>query len=210
MGRWVWLLLLNRPLLSLLSEVYAFTSNRRVPLHQVRRLPEGVRRELRYCVALVPFLTAEVSPPHFSRLICTDASQWGQGICIAVPPRRRSPHLLLPDLVLLRRAHWVAIVSSPWRYPGSEHVNVLELRAIITAVRLVASSPHAAGSLLTVYCDSQVVVGAIRTGRSSSPRLNRLLRALAALLLSTDVRLLVVWVPTDQNPADTPSRASSQ
>ena len=201
-GRWLWLLLLNRPLLSSLSRIYAFTSTRRAPRRQLRRFPEAAKHELRTLVAFVPFMFARLSPPHFSRMVATDASNWGQGVVVTdIPPRI---HLAYPRLFHLQRASWFPIVSSPWN--GPEHINLLELRALLTAVRWAASSPHSAGALLTIFCDSQVVCGALSTGRSSSRKLNNLLRALTSILLAYDMRLHVVWCPTGINPADHASR----
>lgn len=60
-----------------------------------------------------------------------------------------------------------------------------------------------------VILDSRVAVGAVRKGRSSSRKLNALLRQIAALQLDSGVRLEVAWVPTWGNPADAPTRFAS-
>ena len=123
-----------------------------------------------------------------------------------VPPllMEGSPDLdrsLDPTLVSLV---WSVIVASPWRYP--EHINILELRALTTGVRWVGSFPDSIGARLVVWCDSLVVVYGVRKGRSSSQDLLRGLRKLSAFLLATGVVLYCLWIPTEVNPADGPSR----
>jgi ribonuclease HI len=105
---------------------------------------------------------------------------------------------------LVASSAWRTIVSSRWRRP--EHINVLELRALTTAVRWVLSFRQALNCRLLVLCDSQVVVGAVTKGRSSSQLLLRRLRYLAAMALASGLRLTVRWVASADNPADGPSR----
>jgi ribonuclease HI len=99
---------------------------------------------------------------------------------------------------------WHTVAASRWR--KEEHINVLELRALCTALRWVLSFRSAIGKRVLVLSDSQVVVGAVMKGRSSSPQLLRRLRALSALVLAGGVRLSVRWVRSELNPADEPSR----
>ena len=100
--------------------------------------------------------------------------------------------------------HWATLVSSPWSAP--EHINVLELRSVSTAVRWALSSPHSIGHRLLCLSDSQVVVFAISKGRSSSFELLRRLRYLSSLVLAAGLHLVMRWIPSAANPADQPSR----
>eukprot|EP00971_Amphidinium_carterae_P226833 4498632-Amphidinium_carterae.1 len=54
-----------------------------------------------------------------------------------------------------------------------------------------------------------VAVAVVAKGRSSSSRLNRVLRQLSGLLVQHEIMLDVVWVPTWANPSDAPSRGKS-
>ena len=54
--------------------------------------------------------------------------------------------------------------------------------------------------------DSQVCLAVVTKGRSSSRRLNRVLRKVAALLVATGSYAIVGYVSTGVNPADGPSR----
>ena len=84
---------------------------------------------------------------------------------------------------------------------------MLELRAVHTAVKWVMSHPLSTGTRLSVLSDSEVVIGAIRKGRSSSRPLLRRLRALGAWVMGGGLQLDLDWVPTEFNPADGPSRS---
>ncbi|CAE8611036.1 unnamed protein product [Polarella glacialis] len=57
-----------------------------------------------------------------------------------------------------------------------------------------------------VLNDSQVCVGALGKGRSSSFQLNGIMRGMLGYLICTDTTLRLVWVGTKSNPADAPSR----
>ena len=54
--------------------------------------------------------------------------------------------------------------------------------------------------------DSRVVLGAAKKGRSSSPALSYSMKRLSALLLFTGTLAPCLYIPTEYNPADFPSR----
>ena len=56
------------------------------------------------------------------------------------------------------------------------------------------------------FCDSQVCIAAACKGRSASKKLQRHLMRLNALLLSTSSHPFWVYVRSELNPADEPSR----
>ena len=95
---------------------------------------------------------------------------------------RVRPPCLGKDLALDRKLHptlsgveWKEIVSYPWQ--REEHINVLEFRALDTAVRWVLSHPCATGARVVSWCDSMVVMFAVRKGRTSAFKLLRRMRA---------------------------------
>jgi hypothetical protein len=99
---------------------------------------------------------------------------------------------------------WSTIVSSRWS--KEEHINVLELRALSTAIRWALSRPIGTQCRILCLSDSQVVVFAVSKGRSSSFQILRRLRYLTSLVLAAGLRLIMRWIPTTANPADQPSR----
>jgi hypothetical protein len=100
--------------------------------------------------------------------------------------------------------NWSTIISTPWTKP--EHINVLEVRALSTAIRWTLSCPASLGCRLLSLSDSQVVVFAVSKGRSSSFQILRRLRYLSSMVLAGGLRLVMRWIPSTANPADAPSR----
>lgn len=202
-GRWTWACLACRPALAVFNAVYRFidcAGGRRFQLWP------SVVRELRVIMGLAPLLFASTSAAWFDRALATDASSSGMGV-VACKTEVDPASLVSEDEAasLAEHADWRTVVSAPWRR-GGEHINVLELRALCTAARWVLSFRHSVGARVLVLCDSQVVVGAVTKGRSSSQLLLRRLRYLSSLVLASGLRLSLRWVPTDLNPADEPSR----
>ena len=102
------------------------------------------------------------------------------------------------------RLQWRTLISSRWSH--AEHINALELRAVCLALHWVLSHSSAPNSRLYLLTDSQVSLYILAKGRSHSSALQPLARKAAALQLSSGITLLTGWLPTENNPADRPSR----
>lgn len=209
-GRWSWAVLCCRPAFAVFNAVYRFIEAAR---RRVFTIWESVKKELVVMVGLAPVLWSSLDSPWFDRIVATDASEIGMGVVAAHLPDHHAVQLASGPPVsnpppALHELHpnfrWSTIVSAPWTTP--EHINVLELRSVSTAIRWVLSSPHSIGRRLLCLSDSQVVVFAISKGRSSSFQLLRRLRYLSALVLASGLQLLMRWIPSAANPADQPSR----
>ena len=87
----------------------------------------------------------------------------------------------------------------------ARHVNLQELRALLNELWHQASGVHGNIRLLNL-CDSRVVVGAWAKGRSSSRRLNALIKRAVGPSLCSRVSIINLWVDTHHNPGDAPSR----
>lgn len=202
-GRWTWAAMACRPVLSVFNAVYRF-----IECAKGRRfmLWRSAARELLLVMQLAPLMFVDTSVGWFDRVVATDASSNGMGVVAASLEQEEPPRVVTgaDSAALVASSAWRTIVSSRWRRP--EHINVLELRALTTAVRWVLSFRQALNCRLLVLCDSQVVVGAVTKGRSSSQLLLRRLRYLAAMALASGLRLTVRWVASADNPADGPSR----
>ena len=215
-GHWIWAALVRRPSFAVFGSVYVFIQKAGFKTFQ---LWPSVRRELRCVMGLAPLLFASWRAPFFDRVVATDASTGGLGVTATLASTRECLELaaqvgILPDdsswdapvPVGFANVHrWVTIASSRWRFDG-EHINVLELRALLTGLRWVLSFPSSAGCRVVMLMDSAVVVGAVSKGRSSSYSLLVLLRRLSALCLAGGLIICPVWIPSESNPADGPSR----
>lgn len=102
---------------------------------------------------------------------------------------------------------WKWSIVSGWKWKNSgDHINVLEMRAVLTSLRWrVAQKKHIRFKLIHLT-DSLVCLHALSRGRSSSRKLRRTLSRINALLLASSSQALWAYVHTDQNPADRPSR----
>ena len=209
-GRWTWACLAARPALSVFRSVYRFIE---VAGRKRYGLWRSVIAELQTVSGLSPLLSTDMSAFTFPKVVASDASLTGVGVCVrpltdddiiaGVSPLRSDQHTCVTSPPH-HHNDWRTIVSSRWRV--AEHINILESRALSTAVRWVMSSPHCVGTRVILFCDSQVTIGSVLKGRSSSPPLLRRLRSLAALCLSVGIRLRLLWIPSHLNPADVPSR----
>jgi hypothetical protein len=228
MGRWTWSCLVNRPSLSIFNAVYRYIE---VAAHRNFLLWPSARQELELVMGLAPLLFVNVSAQFDGRVVATDASGQGQGVVVcdvssdevtsvvsecggsatSLPvvdsDDQLQPNVDLGLVQFVRECDWRVVVSSRWRAP--EHINSLEFRAVSTAIRWLLSSRdcNIFGSRFLLLCDSQVVVGAFRKGRSPSRLLLRRIRSIAAHVLACFIRMTVLWIPTGVNPADEPSRA---
>ena len=108
---------------------------------------------------LSPLLTAHLSMDWLDTVVATDASTVGMGVVATTLSPMDSERSL-------GEVRWSTIVSRRWDY--EEHINVLECRAVVTAVRWLLSKPRSLHSRVFLLSDSQVVVGAVSKGRSSS------------------------------------------
>lgn len=94
-----------------------------------------------------------------------------------------------------------------WKWTGEpEHINVLELRATLTAMRWRVERLHQMDIRCIHLVDSLVVLHALSRGRSSSRKMRRTLMRLNSYLLASGLHPTWGYVDTHQNPADRPSR----
>jgi hypothetical protein len=216
-GRWTWIMLVARPSLSIFSAVYRFIESAGRRHYDIWT---SVARELWTAARMSPLFVASLSSPWYSHVMAVDASLDGQGVVAARVPTdlvevaARTSGSVAPktaadediDHRVLNRP-WSTLIATAWR--NEEHINTLEIRSISTAVRRVLSNPLSIRCRLLVLSDSQVAVGALTKGRSSSHTLLRRIRPLSAVLLASGLHLFLRWIPSASNPADGPSRLFS-
>lgn len=106
-------------------------------------------------------------------------------------------------------SRWKWAVSQAYSWVHKEHINILELRAYLQAVRWRCRRPGGHSVRFLHLLDSQVVLAVATKGRSSSRRLNNVLRKLSALLVANNLHPLLAWVESELNPADAPSRLNA-
>ncbi len=102
---------------------------------------------------------------------------------------------------------WKWKVVTGWKWANtSDHINSLELRAILTTLLWRVGKKMMLRKKFVHLTDSLVCLHSLTRGRSSSVRLRRTLCRINALLLISSSQAVWAYVHTDQNPADKPSR----
>ena len=101
---------------------------------------------------------------------------------------------------------WRIVVGFPWQTHRAEHINLLELRAVLSTYRWRLRRPSAVGTRFLHLVDSQVVASILAKGRSGSWALRATLRRINAVMLVGNLYPIVAYVHSEDNPADIPSR----
>ncbi|CAK0905731.1 unnamed protein product [Prorocentrum cordatum] len=101
---------------------------------------------------------------------------------------------------------WRVVLSIAWPKRQQAHINVRELQAALAALRWRARAARRHCSRWLHLVDSQVVAAIITKGRSSSARLQPMLRRWAAVAVAADMYPLIGYIVSENNPADEPSR----
>ena len=231
MGSLQWFDLLARGKLAVYKTVYDFE---RLPnSDSARVLPSDVKSELQMSVALGMFWSANLDRPFLPLVSATDASTiYGFGVSVASadetivreistyaekrgdyvvlsaegedttkPPQKR---LGVPRHLRLEASDFKTIFSIKAR--RNAHINILEAEAYLLWLRWLLRSGTRHSVRTVCLVDSKVVLGGVNKGRSSSLPILRVLRRIAALHLAGDLLVRLIYVPTECNPADAPSR----
>eukprot|EP00435_Cladocopium_sp_Y103_P062761 s423_g24.t1 len=132
-------------------------------------------------------------------------SMKGEDILLTTPTAQMVKHHRLRATIPARLWRWSVV--SGWRWTlGKEHINSLELRAILTALRWRVEHKHHMGTRILHLTDSLVCLHSLTRGRSSSRKLRRTVSRINALVLASNLQPVWAYVHTDLNPADRPSR----
>ena len=103
-------------------------------------------------------------------------------------------------------SRWLWHPAQAYAFERSEHINVLELRALIHSFEWRVRSSQFSRCRALHLTASMVALAVVVKGRSSAKVLNRLLRRFAALQLAAGIYPVCGWVESEDNPADEPSR----
>ena len=230
LGQIQWFDQLARPLFSILDETYTFARRSRPKTMQA--LPIQCVQELKLVAALALCWEADLTRPWLEELTATDASvDFGFGVCAcpctADEARRvgrlaekrgdyirldrgyqddeaERPRIGTPHSLHLRKQNFRVVISAKKKY--SDHSGALEATAIVMLLRWLLRSSRKHHARVVALVDAKAVLGAAAKGRTSARTLKAALRKVAALTLAGDFLMRYVYVPTEDNPADAPSR----
>ena len=95
-----------------------------------------------------------------------------------------------------------------WKWQEEQHINVLELRALMAGVKWRARSSRAVGTLALQLTDNAASAGTMARGRSGAKQIQAVARKIGALQLAGRMRTATGFCRSDWNPADRGSRLS--
>ena len=99
------------------------------------------------------------------------------------------------------------MISAGWKSSANpDHINKLELRSALSALRWRARKPSRLRTRFFHFMDSQVALGVVSKARSASLDLQMVSDKINATVLSAHLRPVYGYVHTKVNPADAPSR----
>ena len=230
-GRPHWYDQLNRPLYSVFNHVYKFTQ--RTPDYVVRVLPPEVLAELALCIVLSPYWGVDITREWSPQIASTDASpSYGFGVAVAAasPAEARrigrladctgafvrmregddtkeKPRIGTCHRLNMGKKSFKTVISCAKRFEA--HSGSLEATGVVLLARWLSRLPRQHHKRHAVLVDARAVVGAAARGRTSAPSFSREIRRMAAYTLACDMLMKYVYVPSESNPADAPSRGKT-
>ena len=105
---------------------------------------------------------------------------------------------------------WHIIHGYPWPERSSAHINLYELVATLNCIRWRLRKSSQLNTRFLHLIDNQVVASILTKGRTSSLALRHSLRKLNSYILAANVYPAFGFINSEDNPADIPSRWSSQ
>ena len=217
-----------------LRSVFEVTYSWLATLHRRRHghvaLPREVWIELAVSAMLLPYASLNLSSEWSNRVECTDASMSGIGRAWGVVPQhvaqtlaRYADHatvytnLKLPWGIGLNKEHKCPLrrirvpierikwhkVGCPWR---ASHITLGEADAIVWAAEDRLRRPSDFNCRFVHPVDSAACAGCFSKGRSSSRALNQRCRRACAICVCGNHSVFYPWIPSEENPADDPSR----
>ena len=228
-GVWQWFALMQRGLLSIFDAVYAFVQKEHTS--QMSKLPESCLNEVLTLLLLAPLLPASLDRQPCPKLIASDAApEFGFGVCtcdcslheaagVCRIAERRGDYVRLtadandaeemPRLGRLRRLKlhrkdFKTVISARARWKA--HSGVLETHGYLLALKWTTRQKALHHCKIPFLVDAKAVLGAVTKGRSSARALRTSLRGAAAHALAANILPRLVYIPSESNPADAPSR----
>ena len=109
---------------------------------------------------------------------------------------------------ILQSTTWSTVRQGPWK--KKEHIVHLESRALVKSMEFAVHDNLAANTRQLFLVDSMSAALAFDRCRSKNYRMLRQIRKFCSVSLARNISFSVRWVPSELNPADGPSRDSSQ
>jgi hypothetical protein len=226
-----WLCILSRPHFSCFDDAYRFVL--REPPESVTAVPRDVRNEFVLFASLAALLPAALDREWLPLVAATDAApEYGFGTSVRELPcdriaeigrkaERRGDFVRLdrlgdaedePERPRLGRPHRLGLQKSDFKDVLSlqaskpEHAGIMELKGVLLSLRWLLRAARRYHKRIVMLIDAKAALCAVAKGRTNAPAFRRTLCSINALLLASDTLLRPIYVPSEDNPADAPSR----
>ena len=104
---------------------------------------------------------------------------------------------------------WRTTMAWTWQRAGA-HINELEALAIVAELKARTRNSRSFNTVYIHLVDSQVALGIFTKKRTSSNTLQRVIRRANCICLSANILPVFLYVRSELNPADAPSRGRSK
>ena len=156
-------------------------------------------------LARVPRTQQDGKPLRLVKKLLTLVSIKGEDISLQTSSDDLARYQRIRASIPAKLWRWKTVAS--WKWTGEpEHINALEMRATLTALRWRLERHKKVHVKFIHLVDSLVAMHSLSRGRSSSRKLRRTILRINSLLLATRSQVVWTYVHTKQNPADAPSR----
>ena len=198
-----------------------------IPEKSSSRVPSGIREEIWGAGLLSLFATAHIRwpvdggachvsmPEPLARALYNKTEPVGEDVHLGSPggPLVSGKDFCPSDSRLTPPSEDASSLSEmlPWRitraykFRRKMHINYQEMKALGVEVKYLARGSGRRRRHL-YFSDSWVVAGAWTKGRSSSLRLNSILRSLLPYMIAGELSIAVLWIKSGSNFANAPSR----
>lgn len=229
LGLLQWFCLLQRPVFGVFHHVYDFV--RQQPDRQRVEVPRPVLQEFAVALGLLPLLSVSLDKQYYTEILACDAApEFGFGVSAVkcsvgavsrlgrLSERRgdfvrvhknageepEKSRLGVPHRLVFGKKEFRTIVSS--RAKWKAHSSTLEGHALLLTLKWLARSRLKHHKKVVILVDAKAVLGAAAKGRTSAPGMRSVIRAIGAHALACDLLVRLVYIPSEDNPADCPSR----
>ena len=150
---------------------------------------------------LVDTMKSGQETPHLMALVRQVATR-GCDIKLETARSEALPAIMSPYPAFLW--HWKTVLS--YRWSQQQHINVLEISAFLVELRRRTRASSQLQQKFLNITDSRVMFHVLTKGRSSSERLNRIVRRIGAVSMVSQVYAYHLWTISKWNFADHASR----
>ena len=92
-----------------------------------------------------------------------------------------------------------------WQRDDMRPIHVKEADAVLQCLRAIGD--EAQDTRMDLFCDNSAVVSAWQNQGCRDPMLNNVLKEIFQYVCAKNVQLVLKYIPTKDNPADSPSRS---